>query len=305
MKYVFGKTNLTTPASYLVEDAQMALCALNMAQNCRAQFTKEKMDSLVEQLDCLYNCLSTLLAQSAPSLSASSLILPSCAEGIVRHEDGTQVLCQNGMGIDAVMAGGVCQCPKDCLFSGVCEPEHGMIRLENGMPYFIASRSNQDELATALDISPAEEDGPQDQRKTEIKAWQITFRNSHTGAIGESVVFGESEEQALETAHADCASLNGWGVISIVLFDEVQARIKIENFAKIQNGKYACPRCGKKTMDKESVSRNALSRHIEISVCDACGSEEALEDAGVDAQLPISNWAVVTEPQKFCTEDTP
>lgn len=41
------------------------------------------------------------------------------------------------------------------------------------------------------------------------------------------------------------------------------AKTLIERFAKKQpGGHFACPRCGKMTMDAESVTHNALSRRI-------------------------------------------
>ena len=43
--------------------------------------------------------------------------------------------------------------------------------------------------------------------------------------------------------------------------NENEAKTLIERFAeKQQGGHFACPRCGKMTMDAESVTRNALSR---------------------------------------------
>ena len=36
-----------------------------------------------------------------------------------------------------------------------------------------------------------------------------------------------------------------------------------------------CPRCGWDTM-KENIHTNALSRHADIYICDACGMAEAL-----------------------------
>lgn len=41
------------------------------------------------------------------------------------------------------------------------------------------------------------------------------------------------------------------------------AKTLIERFAQKQpGGHFACPRCGKMTMDAESVTHNALSRRI-------------------------------------------
>lgn len=45
------------------------------------------------------------------------------------------------------------------------------------------------------------------------------------------------------------------------VLNENEAKTLIERFAeKQQGGHFACPRCGKMTMDAESVTRNALSR---------------------------------------------
>ena len=58
--------------------------------------------------------------------------------------------------------------------------------------------------------------------------------------------------------------------------NENEARTLIERFAeKQQGGHFACPRCGKMTMDAESVTRNALSRRATVHICDACGMQEA------------------------------
>lgn len=45
------------------------------------------------------------------------------------------------------------------------------------------------------------------------------------------------------------------------ILEETSAKLLIERFAKKQQcGHFACPRCGRMTMDAESVTRNALSR---------------------------------------------
>ena len=50
-----------------------------------------------------------------------------------------------------------------------------------------------------------------------------------------------------------------------------------------------CPRCGRNTM-KERVHTNALSRHANIYICDACGTEEALLKF-MNNPLPMCEWA--------------
>lgn len=48
-----------------------------------------------------------------------------------------------------------------------------------------------------------------------------------------------------------------------------------------------CPRCGK---ELEGFARHALSRRANVIVCDECGTEEALEDFGINEQKPITAW---------------
>ena len=78
---------------------------------------------------------------------------------------------------------------------------------------------------------------------------------------------------------------------------EYLSKAIIEQFAeKQQGGHFACPRCGRMTMNAESVTRNALSRRIDIYVCDACGMYEALEDMA-DSRMPLSSWAIAQDPE--------
>ena len=78
-----------------------------------------------------------------------------------------------------------------------------------------------------------------------------------------------------------------------------EAKTLIERFAeKQQGGHFACPRCGKMTMDAESVTRNALSRRATVHICDACGTVEALEDMTGDRQ-PLTAWAIVSAPENW------
>lgn len=76
-----------------------------------------------------------------------------------------------------------------------------------------------------------------------------------------------------------------------------KAKNLIEQFAeKQQGGHFACPRCGRMTMNAKSVTRNALSRRIDVYVCDACGMQEALEDM-IDSISPLSSWAIAQNPE--------
>ena len=72
-----------------------------------------------------------------------------------------------------------------------------------------------------------------------------------------------------------------------VVMNENDARALIGRFAKKQrDGHFACPRCGKMTMDTESVTRNALSRRTEI------------EDM-MNSRIPLTAWAIVAAPENW------
>ena len=57
-----------------------------------------------------------------------------------------------------------------------------------------------------------------------------------------------------------------------------------------------CPRCGRDTM-KACLYTNALSRHADIYICDACGTEEALLKF-MHNPLPMCEWAYFQPKQK-------
>lgn len=87
------------------------------------------------------------------------------------------------------------------------------------------------------------------------------------------------------------------------MFAEIRAKTIIEQFSeKQQSGHFACPRCGKMTMDAESVTRNALSRRISVYICDTCGMQEALEDM-MDSVSTLRSWAIVQMPKLWRVEE--
>ncbi len=51
-----------------------------------------------------------------------------------------------------------------------------------------------------------------------------------------------------------------------------------------------CPRCGSGVMNIH-VTRNALSRHADVYVCDDCGTAEAMLDL-MQNPLPLHDWAL-------------
>ena len=76
-----------------------------------------------------------------------------------------------------------------------------------------------------------------------------------------------------------------------------EAKTLIESLMKLQedntsNYVFPCPRCGYDRMDRNPV-RNALSRRVNVYICNSCGTEEALFDATGQAPLPLNQWAMV------------
>ncbi len=83
-----------------------------------------------------------------------------------------------------------------------------------------------------------------------------------------------------------------------------EAKEKIDAFAAIQtDGTTFCPRCGRLTV-KEKLHTNALSRHANVYVCDACGMDEAIRD-WKHTTLPLKEWAIAKLPPVVPTQNTP
>lgn len=68
----------------------------------------------------------------------------------------------------------------------------------------------------------------------------------------------------------------------------------LDEYGKTQIGG-SCPRCGSLMPHLE---RHAVSRRAHIIVCDLCGTEEALEDAGMAEKKPLFTWAAWKERRK-------
>lgn len=74
------------------------------------------------------------------------------------------------------------------------------------------------------------------------------------------------------------------------------AKRAVDEFAKVQADRtHICPRCGRLTV-KERLVTNALSRHVDVYICDACGTDEAIRDMKGDP-LPLKDWAIARIPR--------
>lgn len=135
----------------------------------------------------------------------------------------------------------------------------------------------------------------------ENRFWTVAYRNRDNGQRITAAVFAADQQQAQEKAQAD-GRIDGrdvWEIESIKPHEETLARVLIAEFSKKQQGgHFACPRCGKMAMDSESVTHNALSRRATVYVCDACGTQEALEDM-MDSRTPLTEWAIAQDAEAW------
>ena len=85
--------------------------------------------------------------------------------------------------------------------------------------------------------------------------------------------------------------------------DAIAAKKAIEAFAAVQtDGTHLCPRCGRFTV-KARLHTNALSRHIAVYICDACGMDEAIREFAGES-LPLRDWAVARPGAAMRHDDT-
>ena len=77
---------------------------------------------------------------------------------------------------------------------------------------------------------------------------------------------------------------------------EAEAKVTLDHIALSQREGGHCPRCGAQMPG--SPFRYALSRGAKIMVCERCGLEEALGDAGMVEKLPLMQWKAMKEIQE-------
>jgi len=77
---------------------------------------------------------------------------------------------------------------------------------------------------------------------------------------------------------------------------EDEAKNTLDWYGKHQPDEDArCPRCGEMMFGPKA--RHAISRWADITVCDSCGTAEALEKAGMMETTPMMKWAAIVIPQ--------
>lgn len=106
-----------------------------------------------------------------------------------------------------------------------------------------------------------------------------------------------------DTGSVMCAWDEG-GSLSVVYGEDRCHKIRTEDEAKATLDWYGkrqpeenshCPRCG--AMMPGPKARHALSRWASITVCDQCGTIEALEQAGMTEKKPLMEWRAIKLPQ--------
>lgn len=53
-----------------------------------------------------------------------------------------------------------------------------------------------------------------------------------------------------------------------------------------------CPRYGKQTMSG-IMAHNALSRYVDVYICNLCGMEEALSEFNNQSIIPLNEWSMI------------
>ena len=77
--------------------------------------------------------------------------------------------------------------------------------------------------------------------------------------------------------------------------DAIRQRLLDLKAAQVADTPMRCPRCGADTM-KQPIHTNALSRHVDLYICDSCGTAEALLDF-MGQTYPLNQWSAF-EPQR-------
>ena len=94
------------------------------------------------------------------------------------------------------------------------------------------------------------------------------------------------------------------GSLGMVYGEDSCHKINTEEEAKVTLGWYGkhqpdensrCPRCGEVMPGPKT--RHAISRWADITVCDQCGTIEALEKAGLADVLPMMEWFSIRQAQ--------
>lgn len=74
---------------------------------------------------------------------------------------------------------------------------------------------------------------------------------------------------------------------------ESEMKTTVEWLAKRQHKPTHCPRCGREAVETNRLL--ALSRRADVTICEACGQWEALEDMNMAERKPLKDWVIMQE----------
>lgn len=74
---------------------------------------------------------------------------------------------------------------------------------------------------------------------------------------------------------------------------ESEAKVTIELIGRKRHKDAYCPRCGRKAVPGNRLL--AFSRRADITICESCGTWEALEDTGMVERKELMEWIAMKE----------
>lgn len=73
---------------------------------------------------------------------------------------------------------------------------------------------------------------------------------------------------------------------------EGEIKESLDHLGAVRHGGAFCPRCGCRVDGEYRHQLQALSRCADISICNDCGTREAVEDF-TGKRMPLADWAIV------------
>ncbi len=163
--------------------------------------------------------------------------------------------------------------------------------LDNGFNFVYVDR-NEDTMKIGMFISDEEDYDPKAVERTFNRLRPITI-SGDINFVGRMALWSVAFEAG---AFVEKSRFN-LHIPSVV--SETTAKKILAHFSEKQKHVWCCcPRCGCDRM-AANVSRNALSRRVDLMICDICGNIEAIEDFPDNPKLPVEQWALNEHPDKF------
>lgn len=120
------------PTCCLIEVYQTLLAAASHLEFCSygdaADYLHAAMDCIAEDIDSY----TKVPDEYGVNPSVSSLINMGEKNGIILARDGEDISCAAGKPVSYAMSGGCCQCTEECMERHQCNPDQGIMQLQNG-----------------------------------------------------------------------------------------------------------------------------------------------------------------------------